>query len=65
VWAAGVYAELGDRRDALAWLETALAKCETSLALRCVDLAFDPIRDDPAFRALEAPVTPSGRGIAG
>ena len=44
---ASIAMELGDQRQALAWLEKALAAGEPDLCSLNVDPLFDPIRNDP------------------
>jgi tetratricopeptide (TPR) repeat protein len=39
--------DMGDREQAIAWLEKALAAGEADLCSLNVDPLFDPIRDDP------------------
>ena len=47
-----VYAGLGDREQALAWLEKAVAAHEAPVAMLNVDAYWDDLRPDPRFAAL-------------
>jgi TolB-like protein/DNA-binding winged helix-turn-helix (wHTH) protein/Tfp pilus assembly protein PilF len=49
---AEVYAGLGDRQEALNWLEKAYAEHAANLDLLKVNPAFDPLRADPRFQQL-------------
>jgi len=52
---ASVHARLGERGVALRWLEKARANDGTPVS----DSAFDTLRSDPRFKALEAQLTPN------
>lgn len=56
--AAGVYAALGDRNRAFAWLDKALAERSPMLALLAVHPSWDNLRSDPRFEALVARIRP-------
>ena len=49
---AEVYAGLGDKQEALTWLEKAYAEHATYLDVLKVNPAFDPLRSDPRFQDL-------------
>jgi len=49
---AGIYAALGERDQAFAWLEKAYQDRHPQMTLIGVDPAFDPLRSDPRFAAL-------------
>ena len=49
-----IYAQLGSRDQAIAELESALAKRDSGLGVIRVDPFLDPIRRDPRFAAIEA-----------
>ena len=51
-YVARIYAGLGERDKAIAWLEKAYGVRDGHLALVGVEPAFDPLRDDPRFIAL-------------
>jgi TolB-like protein/DNA-binding winged helix-turn-helix (wHTH) protein/Tfp pilus assembly protein PilF len=55
------YLGLGDREQALAWLEKAYEQHSSIMATLKVDPAFDPLRDDPRFQRLLASVMQSDR----
>lgn len=59
VRAAGVYAALGDRDRAFAWLDKALAERSPMLALLAVHPSWDNLRSDPRFEALVARIRPA------
>jgi serine/threonine protein kinase/tetratricopeptide (TPR) repeat protein len=46
------YATLGDRNEAMAWLEKAYQARDVSLVRLRVDWRFDPLRSDPRFQDL-------------
>ena len=46
------YAVLGDKDEALKWLETALVERDSNLTWLNVDREFDFLRDEPRFRAI-------------
>ena len=48
----GIYAGLGERDQAFAWLEKAYQERQPSLTLIGVEAVFDPLRSDPRFAAL-------------
>ncbi len=49
---AQVYARLGEKEQAFAWLERAYQERDTGLVLLKVEPAFDNMRADPRFRNL-------------
>jgi TolB-like protein/DNA-binding winged helix-turn-helix (wHTH) protein/Tfp pilus assembly protein PilF len=49
---AGVYAGLGDRNEALHWLDVSYKGRNGAMILLKTDPAFDPLRDDPRFAEL-------------
>jgi eukaryotic-like serine/threonine-protein kinase len=49
---AKVYAALGERNEAFAWLQRALQERSLSFATPNVEAAWDPMRSDPRFQAL-------------
>jgi DNA-binding winged helix-turn-helix (wHTH) protein/TolB-like protein len=49
---AGIYAGLGERDQAFAWLEKAYQERQPSLTLIGVEAVFDPLRSDPRFADL-------------
>ena len=49
---AGVYAQWGDADNAMSWLERGYVIRDPGLAFLGATFAFDPIRDDPRFKAL-------------
>ena len=51
-WFAEIYAHLGDKDQAMRWLEESYDKHEFFLTLLTVAPAFDPLRDDPRFQDL-------------
>ncbi|NIM18695.1 MAG: protein kinase [Candidatus Latescibacteria bacterium] len=51
-YAAQYYAQLGDKDQALAWLERAYEKHAGRLYLLKVSPSYDPLRDDPRFQDL-------------
>ena len=51
-WVAEVYASLGDRDDAIRWLERGYREHDDFLALLRVWPSFDGLRSDPRFQAL-------------
>jgi TolB-like protein len=51
---AGFYAQWGDKAAALQWLTTAERFRQTELMNMRADWEFDPIRDEPQFKAIEA-----------
>ena len=50
--AAGVRAALGNKEQALDWLDRAHLRHEGPLVWLAIDPRFDPLRDEPRFRAL-------------
>jgi TolB-like protein/DNA-binding winged helix-turn-helix (wHTH) protein/Tfp pilus assembly protein PilF len=50
---AGIYAQWGDRREALGWLETALRQRDPELVSLKVDPLLDPLRQEPRFKVIE------------
>jgi tetratricopeptide (TPR) repeat protein len=50
---ADIYAQWGDTARALDWLETAMRNRDPYLAYTKVNPFFDPLRDEPRFRAIE------------
>ncbi len=50
--AAEYLAQLGDKDQALEWLEKAYAKRAPSMSILKVDARLDPLRDDPRFKDL-------------
>jgi TolB-like protein len=51
---ATVFAQLGDTRAALQWLNKAVEVRDSFLGLLKVDWQLDPIRNEPEFKAIEA-----------
>jgi serine/threonine-protein kinase len=49
---AGIYTGLGDREQALAWLERAVHDHDPELGYLKADPRWDPLRADPRFRAI-------------
>jgi tetratricopeptide (TPR) repeat protein len=49
---ASVYAILGDKEQALGWLETAYQQTDDSLVFLNIQRQFDPLRSDPRFQGL-------------
>lgn len=47
-----VYVGLGDRSQALDWLEKAYDSHDNSMPFVAVDLRFDSLRQEPRFRAI-------------
>jgi tetratricopeptide (TPR) repeat protein len=47
-----IYAQLGDKTQALAWLEKAYNERDSKLTYLKVEPAFDGIRSDPQFQRL-------------
>ena len=50
---ATVYAQWGDRAQALEWLETALRLRDSGLEMLKTDALLDPLRQEPRFQAIE------------
>ena len=50
---AAIYAQWGDTKEALGWLETALRLRDPDLVNLKVDPLLDPLRKEPRFRAIE------------
>jgi hypothetical protein len=50
---ATIYAQWGDRAQALQWLETALRLRDGGLVQLKTDPLLDPLRKEPRFQALE------------
>jgi TolB-like protein/cytochrome c-type biogenesis protein CcmH/NrfG len=50
---ATIYAQWGDRTQALEWLETALRVRDPGLELLRTDALLDPLRKEPRFQAIE------------
>jgi uncharacterized protein HemY len=50
---ATVYAQWGDRAQALEWLETALRLRDPGLEMLKTDPLLDPLRQEPRFQAIE------------
>jgi tetratricopeptide (TPR) repeat protein len=50
---AGIYAQWGNTREALTWLETALQLRDGDLAYLKTDPLLDPLRQEPRFKAIE------------
>jgi TolB-like protein/cytochrome c-type biogenesis protein CcmH/NrfG len=48
-----IYAQWRDKAKALQWLETGVRRRDSGLAYIKVDSDFDPLRDEPRFRAIE------------
>jgi hypothetical protein len=48
-----VYAQWGDRAQALEWLETALRLRDPGLEMLKTDPLLDPLRQEPRFQAIE------------
>jgi len=49
---AQIYVALGEKKQGLAWLESAYADRDVYLARLNVEPAFDPVRSDPGFQDL-------------
>jgi TolB-like protein/Tfp pilus assembly protein PilF len=49
---AEIYAQWGDKANALQWLETALRSRDPGLSLIKTDPRIDPLRDEPRFKAV-------------
>ena len=47
-----IYAGLGEKAQAIAWLEKALATHDKGMTYLAVDPCLDPLRDEPRFRDL-------------
>ena len=47
-----IYAALGDKEHAFAWLEKAYEERSDVMTVLTEDRAFDPLRSDPRFRDL-------------
>ena len=62
-----LYAQLGDRDEAFAWLEKAYANRLFGLLFLKVSPEWDGIRDDPRFAALQRrvdhPVAPTSTAV--
>jgi len=54
IFYAGTYAQWGDRMAAIEWLKKAERMRDPMLTEVRADWEFDPLRDDPEFRAIEA-----------
>jgi TolB-like protein/Flp pilus assembly protein TadD len=50
---ATIYAQWGDRTQALAWLDTAMRLRDTGLEYVKIDPLLDPLRKEPRFQAIE------------
>jgi tetratricopeptide (TPR) repeat protein len=50
---ATIYAQWGNRAQALEWLETALRLRDPGLVLLKTDPLLDPLRKEPRFQAIE------------
>ena len=50
---AEIYAQWGDKENALRWLETAWRLRDAGLGWLRVDFALDPLRKEPRFQAIE------------
>jgi TolB-like protein/Tfp pilus assembly protein PilF len=50
---AEIYAQWGDRAEALRWLDTAVRLRDTGLILLKTDPLMDPLRKEPRFQAIE------------
>ena len=50
-WMAQIAADLGEKKEALQWLETAWAGRAVWMVMLSVDPAFDPLRSDPRFQS--------------
>ena len=50
---ATIYAQWGDRRKALEWLDTAMRVRDTGLIFLKTDPLMDPLREEPRFQAIE------------
>jgi len=50
-WMAQIAADLGEKNEALQWLETAWAGRAVWMVMLSVDPAFDPLRSDPRFQS--------------
>ena len=48
-FSAGIYAALGERDQAFAWLEKAYQERSPHLTLIAIDAVLDPLRSDPRF----------------
>lgn len=53
-----IYADLGDKDRAFAWLEKSLAARDVNLTLLRVEPEMDSLRSDPRFTALQQRVRP-------
>jgi hypothetical protein len=49
---AWAYAGIGDKKQALAWLEKAYLQHSNALTALKVDPVYDPLRNDPRFQNL-------------
>jgi len=49
---AGTYAQLGDKGQAMVWLEKGLKQRDVRMAYLKIDPEFDPLRSDPRFQDL-------------
>jgi serine/threonine-protein kinase len=49
---ASIHAALGNNREAIAWLNRSIDEFDANVIALNVDPRFDPIRQDPSFRAL-------------
>jgi tetratricopeptide (TPR) repeat protein len=52
-WYASIYAQWGDKRRALSWLQTAMRLHDAVLTYLKTDPLMDPIRSEPRFQAIE------------
>jgi len=50
---ATIYAQWGNTREALTWLETALRLRDAQLVSLKTDALLDPLRQEPRFKAIE------------
>jgi hypothetical protein len=48
-----IYAQLGDKNNAFAWLEKSIAERDGGLIVMHVEPPWEPIRSDPRFEELE------------
>jgi TolB-like protein/Flp pilus assembly protein TadD/predicted Ser/Thr protein kinase len=60
IHSAMIYAKLGDRERALAYVERAFAQHSGDMIFLNVEPAFDSIREDPRFHAIMRRVSPPG-----